>query len=183
MPKKTKNRYLQSDEAFLRDMSRKLHPEEFKRLFGLARRRWRRRPERLKITSLKVEGETARGLKPILISHGKTDMVVHGHNPERITLGSIGNLDFYCYPNLWNDRVFIGLFPNSVRVEMVDFKKLFSLVMRTYWALKTGMQTKRIIAQERWKKKQKSFNKKSIKAQKTTEKRINGKFNAQNTAK
>lgn len=164
------------DEAILRDITRKLHPEELRVFSRFLRKRLRRRPERLKLKSLRVEAETARGLKPILVSNSDSaKFVVHGHNPERVTLGSIGNLDFYCYPNLWDDRVFIGLYPNSVQIEEVDFPRLFSCVMRTYHAIRSRMTTKRI--------EQISLNKKLIRHRKTAKKQIRGKFKARKSVK
>ena len=158
------------DEAILRDALAKLTEEEKKLILSTARKRLRRRPERLKIKSLQVMAETKRGLKPMLISKTGAEFIVHGHNPDRVTLGSIGNLDFYCYPRLWNDRVFVGLYPNSVQIEATNVSQLLACAWRAFWAIRRGMDTKRI--------KEISTVKKSNRGFKSNKNQIGGKFGA-----
>jgi hypothetical protein len=187
-----KDKIFDNLERVGRQALRRLHPEEQKAIAYLLRKRQRYRPERLKIKSLKIEAETFRGLKPIIVTKSTdTRFVVHGHNPERVTLGSIGNLDFYCYPHIWSDRVFIGLYPNSVSIEETNLTHLWALMMRTRWAIKRNMNTPRILKalkrgseapKTRFKSGQNSLNKYRFKTRKTLQTVIKGKRKAQNNA-
>ena len=68
-------------------------------------------------------------------------------NPEKVTLGKLGSLEFYAYPDQYPDKVFFGLYPLSDFIEeprVEDILRIYNKVkwyFAEYWQ-KSGRTTK-----------------------------------------
>ena len=141
-----KTKYERPAEAILRDISNKLTKEEMRFIFDLARRRIRTRPFRFRFKDIQIAG-TSKRYKTLIGMEGPVRMTAHTFrpNPDRVNLGRLNDLSFYCYPRIWPDKVFAAIGTQSIIIEdLRDSKKLLSLAYRAYFAVKSGLNTARI---------------------------------------
>lgn len=72
--------------------------------------------------------------------HTKTDIIPKSE--AKISLGKVGDLEFYAYPAQYPDRVFIGLYPLSTAFVLQDLGKFLGMYNKMRTFLTNGYQNK-----------------------------------------
>lgn len=57
------------------------------------------------------------------------------NNPEKVVIDRIGDLEIYCYPYSYPDKIFIGIYPMNTVLGREDFKRLFGIMNKIRWYL------------------------------------------------
>lgn len=65
-------------------------------------------------------------------------------NRKKVTLCSIGNLEFYVYPYEYPDKIFMGIYPQSQTIGSFDLKKFWGIFNRLRWFLNGEWQKPQI---------------------------------------
>jgi hypothetical protein len=92
--------------------------------------------------ALKKEVEMGKFFRVKYYKDGKTKQktVKTVGNPLKVTLGKIGDLEFYVYPYDYPETVFLGIYPISVELDEKDYRKLFGILNRVRWFLRGEWQ-------------------------------------------
>lgn len=146
------------EDAVLRDITSKLSVEERHVLERIIRRRIRARPFRFKFKELQIEGRSKRFRTLINVRSPEVHAQSYRPNPDRIVLGTLGEMELYCYPRIWPERVFLGIYPKNVMLGEMEARALFSIAMKAHWFFRSSKFLGKYVE----KKKQNLFNRKSF---------------------
>lgn len=73
------------------------------------------------------------------VRHGKKrrqKTVLRKRNPEKVTLGYIGDVEFYTYPYEFPNKIFFGIYPLSTYIEAGQEEDILRIYNKVRWYFK-----------------------------------------------